>query len=1168
MAHIIGTPGDDRGAAALHGTATDDLIEGLAGRDDLYGNDGNDVLDGGGDADRMFGGNGNDTYYVDNVGDVVTELAGQGNDTVISSRLYALGANVERLTLTGTGNISGTGNSLNNVIAGNDGNNYLKGGDGNDALAGGLGNDTLDGGKGADILKGGAGDDRYYVENTGDTITEYSNSGNDTVLANINYTLGFNVENLILTGSNNRSGAGNALDNMITGNSGDNLLHGGDGNDVINGGAGLDTLYGGTGDDVFYVDNAGDKVIEYGDQGHDSVISSISLVLAGNVEDLTLSGAATIDATGNILDNTLTGNSGNNVLDGKAGVDIMLGGGGNDTYVVDNPNDVVTEMAGEGNDTVQASLSYTLGANIENLTLTTSASIDGTGNDLDNTLIGNGGANILTGGAGNDWLDGGAGVDILVGGTGDDTYVISSVHDVVTELAGEGSDTVQSAVNWTLSDNLENLTLTGKAVIGAGNDSDNVITGNAAANTLWGMDGNDHIDGGAGNDSLDGGKGDDVLTGGAGADIFTFVQGGIGTETVTDFSVAQNDMINIVAKTINPVPTLTRNGADVTISLAGGGTILLANETASDADILSHFTINGQSVVFGTNSSDNLSATVKGAVLFGGAGDDVLHGNTGNDILDGGTGADTMYGSNGVDTFFVDNAGDVIGDSNISWFLNDTVVASVDYTLSGMLGKLVLTGTADLSGTGNISDNTFVGNAGNNHFYGAGGFDTVDYSGATSDLMVNLGYPAGTVTGADVGTDTLDRIQGIIGGSGNDVMTASINSGRVKFDGGAGDDVLTGGNQADTLIGGAGNNIIDGGAGADVMRGGAGDDIFYVDNHYDVVQGGGGHDIIYCSVSYNVSGTAVLQLTGYAGLSANGSSNVATPTTLIGNIGGNTLNGGAGSDTLTGGLGADTFLYTLSEIQTEVITDFSTAQGDIINILHTDLHTQITFSQQGADTLIDFGGGHTILVENMTATDPTFLSWVQLNGQPINGRFFGGGAGADHLTGTAGNDILDGGAGADIMEGGSGSDSYYVDNSGDIVIEHSNEPGIDTIYASVSYGAGVDSDGYDNVVLTGTADIDAIGNTINNVLTSNSGHNVLTGGAGADTFVFLTASGADTIADFSATQNDRIDLHAYNAEATAVITQSGADTVIDLGGGNLITVSNATTSDVEAHIVW
>ncbi|MFM6517989.1 MAG: beta strand repeat-containing protein, partial [Microcystis panniformis] len=143
------------------GTSGDDYINAGAGNDTANGGEGNDVLDGGTGSDRLYGGEGNDTYIVDNSRDVVVESGGQGEDTVKSSVNHNLTANVEDLILTGTANISGTGNDLDNTIMGNSGNNLLKGLGGNDILLGEAGNDTLVGGSGNDILTGGDGSDQF-----------------------------------------------------------------------------------------------------------------------------------------------------------------------------------------------------------------------------------------------------------------------------------------------------------------------------------------------------------------------------------------------------------------------------------------------------------------------------------------------------------------------------------------------------------------------------------------------------------------------------------------------------------------------------------------------------------------------------------------------------------------------------------------------------------------------------------------------------------------------------------------------------------------------------------------------------------------------------------------------------------------------------------------------
>ena len=353
------------------------------------------------------------------------------------------GANVENLTLTGSSDLNGTGNTLDNFLTGNNGSN------------------TLDGGAGADILMGGLGDDIYVVDNTGDTVSENLNEGIDTVQSGVTYTLAANIENLILTGASAINGTGNAMNNVLTGNSAANTL---------NGGAGVDTMVGGLGNDIYVVDNASDIVTENVGEGTDTVQSGVTYTLAANVENLTLTGTAAINGTGNAIDNVILGNSGantlsggagNDTLNGGAGADAMLGGLGNDTYMVDVSTDIVTENVGEGTDTIQSGVTYTLGANVENLTLTGTAAINGTGNTLNNVLIGNGAANTL---------NGGAGADILSGGLGNDIYVVDNVGDIVTENVNEGTDVIQSSVTYTLTDNVENLTLTGSAAInGTGN---------------------------------------------------------------------------------------------------------------------------------------------------------------------------------------------------------------------------------------------------------------------------------------------------------------------------------------------------------------------------------------------------------------------------------------------------------------------------------------------------------------------------------------------------------------------------------------------------------------------------------------------------------------------------------------------------------------------------
>ena len=453
----------------------DDVIPGATNGDDtLIGTAGDDLLDGLKGADLMLGGAGNDTYVVDNAGDVVVELTGEGTDTVQSGISYTLGAEVENLTLTGKAK-SGTGNAQDNLIVGTGGKN------------------TLDGGAGADTLEGGAGNDLYLVDQAGDVLTELAGGGIDTVKASLSWTLGAELDNLTLTGNANLNGTGNGLNNTLTGNRGANLLDGGAGNDKLDGGQGADTLVGGSGNDSYTVDQAGDQITELAGGGKDSVTSLISYSLGAELENLTLGGLADLNGTGNGANNLLTGNTGHNALDGGAGADTMIGGAGDDSYNVDSSADVITELALEGIDSVSSSVSYTLSAELENLTLTGSAHLSATGNA---------GANSLTGNSGDNLLDGGAGADAMAGGDGDDGYVVDDAADTITELADGGTDTVLASISTVLGEGLERLTLTGTSALnGTGNAADNLLQGNEADNLLDGGTGADTLAGGAGNDS-------------------------------------------------------------------------------------------------------------------------------------------------------------------------------------------------------------------------------------------------------------------------------------------------------------------------------------------------------------------------------------------------------------------------------------------------------------------------------------------------------------------------------------------------------------------------------------------------------------------------------------------------------------------------------------------
>ena len=380
--------GDEAGTAAL-------ALTGNAFAQSITGNAGNNILDGAGGADTMLGLAGNDTYHVDNAGDRVVEMVGQGQDTVLTRVSYALqaGQEIEALAAadkTGRTKLTLTGNAFAQTLTGNAGDN------------------VLDGSGGADTMAGLGGNDVYYVDNVGDQVIEAVGKGSDKVLASVSFALeaGQEIETLATTdaaGTARLTLTGNAFAQTLTGNAGNNTLDGAGGADVMVG------LFG---NDTYHVDHAGDRVVEAVGQGRDTILTRVGYTLQADQEIEVLSaadkdGTAALKLVGNEFGQALTGNAGDNVLDGRGGADTMTGLGGEDTYSVDEAGDRVVEAAGQGHDTVLTTISYALqaGQEIEVLSaasLTGTAALNLTGNAFGQSLTGNAGSNILTGLGGSD----------------------------------------------------------------------------------------------------------------------------------------------------------------------------------------------------------------------------------------------------------------------------------------------------------------------------------------------------------------------------------------------------------------------------------------------------------------------------------------------------------------------------------------------------------------------------------------------------------------------------------------------------------------------------------------------------------------------------------------------------------------------------------------------
>ncbi|MCQ8118298.1 hypothetical protein NP589_12750 [Methylomonas sp. WSC-7] len=565
-----------------------------------------------------------------------------------------------------------------------------------------------------------------------------------------------------------------------------------DGNDRLDGGIGADTMIGGFGNDIYIVDDVADVIDEHIDSGIDMVQSTIDYDLknAANVENLMLVGADALDGTGNALNNTLFGSMAGNWLDGDLGVDRMVGGQGNDYYMVDNIGDVVVENSGEGTDTVLSEVSYSLSANVENLSLTGTAAINATGNMLNNILEGNVGNNTLNGDAGDDTLKGQAGNDSVNGGAGNDVLyggdvidavpatlvnqlVINAKANLLNDGIGARMDvyidgvlkTTFSVTNTAayqdyivdpgllgIGAHLIDIAFSNDAAIASPHQDRNLyintitVNGQSIANTADGV----YYDIGAGTGALDGKNliagqgvmpwngalrfnldGNDRLDGGSGADTMA---GGLGND------------IYIVGE-----------AGDSVIEAANAGIDLVQSSISYDlsqAANVENLTLTGSTIIN----------------AIGNALDNTLLGNAADNRLDGGLGIDRLAGGLGNDTYVVDNGSDVIVENANSGI--DTVESSVSWTLGAELENLTLTGSTAINGTGNALNNELKGNSAVNSLSGAAGNDTLD-GGAGADTLtggtgndtyvLGRGYAADTVVENDVTAGNTDIAQFLSG---------------------------------------------------------------------------------------------------------------------------------------------------------------------------------------------------------------------------------------------------------------------------------------------------------------------------------------------------------------------------------------------------------------------
>lgn len=888
-----------------------------------------------------------------------------------------------------------------------------------------------------------------------------------------------------------------------------------------------------------------------------------------------------LSVLGNDLANRIGGTVASDSIDGGRGADRMAGLGGSDTYFVDNAGDVAEEAVDGGIDLVNATVTYTLPANVEDLRLENAFGdprIDGTGNALGNdvfgnhadnalrglagddllvggfgadsldggdgadVLDGNDGLDVLLGGAGDDILDGGAGADTLAGGAGGDTYVDVDASDVLTEVPGGGYDRVDALVDWTLAANFEQLVLVmdGGAVRGTGNALGNAIDGNQLDNRLIGLEGNDRLDGKQGADTMVGGVGND-----------TFVIDDAGDQTLE----RAGEGIDWVLAAMSPDFLGYR--------LAPNVENLLITRSAEVSFPTYYF-------IYGNELDNRIIGSSGFEIIIGGAGNDLLDGGGSGDSLQGGTGNDTyiMYdGSTGI--IELANAGD--SDTVLSW-------VGISKLANNVENATLLTSNGALLRANNL-DNRLEGGGGSDFIDGLDGNDTFS-GGAGDDSYVVTGLVADKVIEAtNGGTDTIysfmDRyelptnvealylggpnvgVRGFGNALDNFIQGNAIAN---ELRGGAGNDTLNGLGGNDSLDGGAGNDLLDGGSGPlDDMKGGAGNDTYIVGSDTDIVResvADGGIDEVRASASFTLGALAagvenLLLLDGAINGTGNARSNIIT-----GNIANNTLDGGAGDDTLDGGGGIDTLIG---------------GTGNDVYVVGNVGDTVTETIAGGSDSVRSF--------VNFTLGD-NIENLILLGNADLEGN---GNALPNQITGNGGDNLLRSGLGNDTLTGGKGDDQYVLENANDKVTELKDE-GVDIIYLSLASvpAAGLnyklpdnvegldihDGDFVVNTNLRINVDGNALGNFIvgsgaGNIIKGFDGNDYLEGAFGADTIdggagddLFGGEEVTDTAGD-SLTGGLGNDLYHLDNDNDVVVELAGQGTDTVIVSGNIIVYNAA-----------
>ncbi len=992
------------GADELSGGLGADTLSGGEDDDGLWGDAGDDRLSGGKGGDYLEGGAGADTYVL-SAGDgpengaaldTIVDGAGQDNRLEFASNVdtgsirlnpvadsadliihyadgdtvYVAGALAGSIDAYSFDGLSFTpyrdflaahipnaqyldGDAADNLVFGDGSGSPLSGAAGDDTLVGGAGDDILDGGAGANRLIGGAGADVYQINATPQIgwVSASLNIIVDNDDRSSVVRFGAGVRPIDFTGYQEFT-----YDTAIIISSPFNSL-------VI-----VDGKYGNVVNRFEFADGSAYTFSEF-----KALITEAPTVIEGDQQPQLLSGTPGRDSiNGAAGADTLSGDDGGDSLDGGEGADSLVGGLGNDTYVVDDAGDIVVEAAHEGYDKVLASVDYALPDHVEALELTGPDATTGTGNALDNHLVGTGNTLLLTGGDGSDYIqgadtvDGGAGDDELHGfvvyggdgndriyasapngynlpqpqlwgGAGDDVYTLdnhyqTSLRAEIGESADEGTDTLilrsHVIIMPALPQHIENVRyeFTGSVWFGAdgvrlgGNDLDNLIEvgrGNPDGNyVLEGFAGNDTLigsefdDSGSGTLGLYGGEGDDLLQGRQGDDL---LDGGAGSDTLEGGS--GNDVLN---------------GMDGNDRLYGG---------------------DGSDVLEGGQGSDSLDGGRGADTLDGGAGNDyliaddqhggsVFRGGTGDDVLAGSRNADTYHYRSGDGRDIIDERYGHAGHTDLL-ILEDLDPTDVAVTRDG--SSLLIDVVTD---GGQIVLWKWYDNPSNR-------LESIEFENQTLwDMQTLHDLGLEVVFGA-----TNDRLEGLnnqpdrmYGGGGEDSLYGygeadqlNGDGGNDLIEGGAGDDVLTGGDGADTLEGGDGNDFLYGNTGADRISGGQGN---------DYVHGGKGNDSMYGNTGDDTMLGGADNDSLHGGKDNDLLFGKDGDDTLLGGAGDDTLHGDAGNDYLSGVAGNDSYRYYAGGGQDEIAEFDGNDQ-----LLFMDIgHDQLWFERLGDNLVISVIG--------------------------------------------------------------------------------------------------------------------------------------------------------------------------------------------------------------------